>query len=136
MGRELENGSDHHDDAGATHPVQDVTDVAVISPQRCRCEDQRADTDTGIGGRLPAVSGQTEQEDPEDEAVALGVPAYTTFAGKLGAVDAGLISEGRLLRLDRADDVTLGKRAREESPPLRDPKFLIDLILAVARRRD
>ena len=30
------------------------------------------------------------------EAVALGVPAYTTFAGKLGAVDRMLVDEGRL----------------------------------------
>src|SRR5262249_34898786 len=33
------------------------------------------------------------------EAVALGTPVYTTFGGRLGAVDEGLISEGRLLRL-------------------------------------
>ncbi len=30
------------------------------------------------------------------EAVALGVPVYTTFAGQLGAVDDALIAEGRL----------------------------------------
>ena len=30
------------------------------------------------------------------EAVALGVPVYTTFAGRLGAVDAALVEEGRL----------------------------------------
>ncbi len=70
------------------------------------------------------------------EAVALGVPAYTSFAGKLGAVDAGLISEGRLRQLDRPEDVVIEKRAQGVSPPLRDPEFLIDLILAVARRRD
>ena len=33
------------------------------------------------------------------EAVALGVPVYTTFEGRLGAVDERLIGEGRLLRL-------------------------------------
>ena len=30
------------------------------------------------------------------EAVALGVPVYTTFAGRPGAVDEMLITEGRL----------------------------------------
>jgi hypothetical protein len=70
------------------------------------------------------------------EAVALGVPAYTTFAGKLGAVDARLIDDGRLRRLDRAEDVVLEKRPRGAAPPLRDPQFLIDLILAAARRPD
>ncbi|MDH3226493.1 MAG: DUF354 domain-containing protein [Thermoleophilia bacterium] len=70
------------------------------------------------------------------EAVALGVPAYTTFAGELGAVDARLIDDGRLRRLDRAEDVALEKRLRAAPPPLRDPEFLIDLILAAARRRE
>ena len=30
------------------------------------------------------------------EAVALGTPVWTTFEGRLGAVDEGLIAEGRL----------------------------------------
>ena len=34
------------------------------------------------------------------EAVALGTPAYTTFAGRMGAVDERLIAEGRLRSLD------------------------------------
>jgi predicted glycosyltransferase len=70
------------------------------------------------------------------EAVALGVPAYTPFAGRIGAVDARLIEDGRLRRLERADDVVLEKRDRGHVPQFRDPEFLIDLILAVARRRD
>ena len=36
------------------------------------------------------------------EAAALGVPAYTPFAARLGAVDRRLIDEGRLRRLDAA----------------------------------
>jgi len=36
------------------------------------------------------------------EAVALGVPVYTTFAGRLGAVDEALIAEGRLRPLTSA----------------------------------
>ena len=35
------------------------------------------------------------------EAVALGAPVWTTFEGRLGAVDEQLIAEGRLQRLAR-----------------------------------
>ena len=35
------------------------------------------------------------------EAVALGVPVYTTFAGRLGALDESLVASGRLRSLDR-----------------------------------
>jgi hypothetical protein len=44
------------------------------------------------------------------EAVALGTPVFTTFEGRLGAVDERLIAEGRLRRLTSADEVTLAKR--------------------------
>lgn len=67
------------------------------------------------------------------EAVALGVPAYTPFAGRLGAVDRALIDAGRLRRLERAEDVQLVKRPRDTPPPLRDPEVLLDLILGAAR---
>ena len=70
------------------------------------------------------------------EAVALGVPAYTPFAGTMGAVDLALIEEGRLRRLENPEDVRLEKRDIRVSPPLRDPAVLLDLVLAVARRRD
>ncbi len=66
------------------------------------------------------------------EAAALGVPAYSPFAGRLGAVDRALISDGRLTRLDRPEDVPLVRRERGELPPTRDPEFLVDLILAAA----
>ena len=49
------------------------------------------------------------------EAVALGTPVYTTFSGRLGAVDERLVDEGRLRRLDAADDLELG-RARGRQP--------------------
>jgi predicted glycosyltransferase len=39
------------------------------------------------------------------EAAALGVPVYSTFRGKTGAVDDYLASEGRLILLQSADDV-------------------------------
>jgi len=67
------------------------------------------------------------------EAVALGVPAFTPFAGRLGAVDRRLIDDGRLLRIERADEVVIARRDRTRRPPLRDPDVLIDAILAAAR---
>src|SRR4051794_5829692 len=39
------------------------------------------------------------------EAVALGTPVYTTFEGRLGAVDEALIADGRLRRLTDPDAV-------------------------------
>jgi predicted glycosyltransferase len=69
------------------------------------------------------------------EAAALGVPAYTPFAARLGAVDRRLIEEGRLRRLEQPEDVLLERRERGEPPPLRDPETLIDLILAPGRGR-
>jgi uncharacterized protein len=47
------------------------------------------------------------------EAVALGTPVYTTFEGRLGAVDERLIEEGRLRKLQAPEDLDLGKRARD-----------------------
>ncbi|HWH14290.1 MAG TPA: DUF354 domain-containing protein [Miltoncostaeaceae bacterium] len=63
------------------------------------------------------------------EAAALGVPAWSPFAGRLGAVDRALIAEGRLNRLRHPGDVPLRKRDRAAQPPRRDPEELIDLIL-------
>jgi uncharacterized protein len=67
------------------------------------------------------------------EAAALGVPAYTPFAARLGAVDRRLIEQGRLSRLERAEDVEIRPRERGPAPPLRDPEALVDLILGAAR---
>ena len=50
------------------------------------------------------------------EAVALGTPVWTTFQGRLGAVDEQLIADGRLQILERADDVVLEKRAPARLP--------------------
>jgi predicted glycosyltransferase len=66
------------------------------------------------------------------EAVALGVPAYSPFAGRLGAVDARLIAEGRLHRLEDPADLALVRRERSATPPMRDPDLLVDLILGAA----
>jgi hypothetical protein len=69
------------------------------------------------------------------EAVALGVPVYTTFEGQLGAVDERLIAEGRLRKLRDPIQIDLKKRP----PPTaharirRDPRVLVDLLLSPLR---
>ena len=69
------------------------------------------------------------------EAVALGTPVWTTFEGRLGAVDERLIAEGRLRRLERAEDVVLERRAdgaradAERARVRRDPALILDLLL-------
>ena len=63
------------------------------------------------------------------EAVALGVPVYTTFQGRMGGVDEKLLRQGRLRRLERAADVELRRRDRSASRLRRDPRLIVDLIL-------
>jgi predicted glycosyltransferase len=65
------------------------------------------------------------------EAVALGTPVYTTFEGRLGAVDAQLIADGRLRKLERAADLHLEKRLPGTAQRVRrDPALLVDLLCA------
>jgi predicted glycosyltransferase len=68
------------------------------------------------------------------EAVALGTPVYTVFEGRLGAVDEGLIAQGRLRRLRSAEQVELIKRPGEDrsaEPRIRrDPALMVDLLLS------
>ena len=63
------------------------------------------------------------------EAAALGVPAYTTFAGRLGAVDEQLIHEQRLRVLTSVESVQLEKRADTQRGVGRDPGHFLDLML-------
>jgi predicted glycosyltransferase len=63
------------------------------------------------------------------EAVALGVPVYTTFAGEIGAVDEALIRDGRLRTLVNADDLALEKRPASAPLQTREPALLLDLLL-------
>jgi hypothetical protein len=62
------------------------------------------------------------------EAVALGTPVYTTFGGRLGAVDEGLIRDGRLVRLERAADLDLDALPARTERLRRDPNVLLDLL--------
>jgi len=65
------------------------------------------------------------------EAVALGTPVYTTFGGRLGAVDEALLREGRLRRLyDPAEIVVERRRAHGELRVRRDPRELAKLLLS------
>ena len=57
------------------------------------------------------------------EAAALGIPAYTVFAGRLGGVDTDLIRQGRLVQLASAEDfdrISLGKAKRNDIGEHRD----------------
>lgn len=67
------------------------------------------------------------------EAVALGVPVWTIFSGRMGAVDEGLIAAGRLRELTDPGALELGKRDREPGPvEPRDPAILVEGALAAA----
>ena len=54
------------------------------------------------------------------EAVALGTPVYTTFAGRMGGVDEMLVSEARLRIL--RDPAELQLRKRDSAPGVRHPR--------------
>jgi predicted glycosyltransferase len=66
------------------------------------------------------------------EAVALGTPVYSTFEGRLGAVDERLIAEGRLRKLTDPAVLSFAKRDRAvaRSRRLRDPGVLVNLLLS------
>ncbi len=67
------------------------------------------------------------------EAVALGTPVWTTFEGRLGAVDERLIAEGRLHKLEDADALVLEKRTGAAGERVRrDPQVLVDLLTSPA----
>jgi len=67
------------------------------------------------------------------EAVALGTPVFTTFAGEMGGVDEALIADGRLRVLDDPGQLELRKRVAPVgvlNP--RDPRPLVEGVLAAA----
>ncbi len=71
------------------------------------------------------------------EAVALGTPVYTTFQGRLGAVDERLIAEHRLRNLRDADELDLSRRSHSTSAARvrRDPGVLVELLLSPLHAR-
>ena len=64
------------------------------------------------------------------EAVALGTPVWTTFAGRMGAVDEALVAQGRLRILEDAASFVPVRRQVVERPPLREPALMLDLLLS------
>ena len=67
------------------------------------------------------------------EAVALGTPVFTTFEGRLGAVDEALLKDGRLRRLEDPD-VTIERRPPGDGLRVRrDPRELVKLLLSATQ---
>jgi uncharacterized protein len=65
------------------------------------------------------------------EAVALGTPVFTTFEGRLGAVDEQLLRDGRLRKLEDPEQVDVEKRAAAAGDRIRrDPCDLVRRLLS------
>jgi predicted glycosyltransferase len=65
------------------------------------------------------------------EAVALGTPVFTTFEGRLGAVDEALLREGRLRKLEDPDQIEIARRPANGGLRIRrDPRELVTMLLA------
>lgn len=67
------------------------------------------------------------------EAAALGIPVYSIFRGKSGAVDRQLQNEGRLMLIENIDDVNnkilLQHRNREATPSALNPRKALSMII-------
>ena len=69
------------------------------------------------------------------EAVALGTPVFTTFEGRLGAVDEALLAQGRLRKLEDPEQIEVQKRRNGgEERIRRDPRQLVGLLLSARER--
>ena len=66
------------------------------------------------------------------EAAALGVPVYSIFRGKMGAVDRGLVAQKRLVMIENVGEVAsvikLERRARDVQGVARDSRALTDIV--------
>jgi dTDP-4-amino-4,6-dideoxygalactose transaminase/predicted glycosyltransferase len=66
------------------------------------------------------------------EAAALGVPVYSVFRGRVGAVDQSLASQGRLVLLNNVEDVqtkiVLARRSRPLKPEKRSEVILHHIV--------
>jgi predicted glycosyltransferase len=67
------------------------------------------------------------------EAVALGTPVYTTFSGRLGAVDGSLIERGLLRELGAARDLRVERKRATAPQATRDPAALLELMVSASR---
>ncbi len=69
------------------------------------------------------------------EAVALGTPVYTTFSGRLGAVDERLVHDGRLRELKAPGDLPVERKPQKTAPAAtRPPGELLDRLLSSLER--
>jgi predicted glycosyltransferase len=65
------------------------------------------------------------------EAVALGTPVFTTFEGRLGAVDEALLGEGRMRKLEDPGQIQISRRPANAGLRVRrDPRQLVTMLLA------
>ncbi len=66
------------------------------------------------------------------EAAALGVPVYSIFRGKVGAVDRSLQAQGRLVLIESTEDVQskipLKRRAKDVAPDPKSCRALEDIV--------
>jgi predicted glycosyltransferase len=72
------------------------------------------------------------------EAVALGTPVWTTFEGRLGAVDERLIAQGRMRAWSapsRSSFASAAARAASGARVRRDPAVLVALLESAASPR-
>jgi predicted glycosyltransferase len=68
------------------------------------------------------------------EAVALGTPVFTTFEGRLGAVDEALLREGRLRKLEDPGQIEIARRPANAGLRIRrDPRQLVTMLLAARK---
>ena len=70
------------------------------------------------------------------EAVALGTPVYSTFEGRLGAVDERLIETGRLRKLSAPSELDLSKQSTDSASARlrRDARTIVELLLSPLTR--
>jgi predicted glycosyltransferase len=104
--------------------VRSLALPSVIVPERA----VDAQSLIGLSDLVVSAGGTMNRE-----AVALGVPVYTTYGGRLGGVDEWLIREGRLVPLTDPRVLQLRKRARrgpDGDRVRRDPEDLLKLLLA------
>ena len=123
------------------HLGRDESVNAIVLP---RTEEQR-DFVRGLG--LPSVQVPERAVDGQSliafadlvvsaggtmnrEAVALDVPVYTTYGGRLGGVDEMLIRENRLIPLSDPRALELRKREGEPVRERRDPALMLELLLS------
>lgn len=68
------------------------------------------------------------------EAAALGTPAYTVFAGTMGAVDEDLIRRGVLRRVEHPEDIEIARKPASAGYWVENRAVILRELLALSRR--